>query len=171
MWADANGVGKYILYERDDDLANSHPHYLALLEHIGRICYMSSMEIHTIVMSLEEEVRLLGRNVKPQPVKKAERRRKIKTPQESIEQLKKEAVTNPYIPKRIHNRKEEANKAKPRKLNAKASLKERKLHKEKKRLEKAERRKILRAARKKAAQEAVKEESSEISDGQNAREV
>lgn len=151
VWADANGVGEYVLYEKDDDLSYSHPHYLALLEHIGRICYLAPMEIHTIVVGLEEEVRLLGRDVEPQPVKTAEHWKTTKTPQQLIEQLQKEAAANPYLPTgRVRNRNNEATKAKARILHPKAYLEDRKQAEEKKRMEKAEKRKkTTRAAIKK----------------------
>ena len=102
VWADANGIGEYIFYEQGDvtDLSNLHPHYLLLLEHVSRTCYLSLVEIHTTVVVLEEEVRLLGRNVTPKVTRLSQHWKKTMTPQQFKDRLQADAAANPQKPKR-----------------------------------------------------------------------
>ena len=97
VWADANGIGEYIIYEQGDvtDLSNLHPHYLLLLEHVSLTCCLSLVEIHTTVLALEKEVCKLGRDVMPKVKRLSQHWKKTMTPQQFKERLQADATANP----------------------------------------------------------------------------
>jgi len=104
VWADANGLGMYILYDKKDekqeDISDLHPQYLLLLEHIARTCFVTQIEVHNIVVRLDEEVQMLGRDIeaiKTTPYKK--RWREIMTSQQRIAQLFEQVASKPSTSK------------------------------------------------------------------------
>lgn len=56
IWADANGIGKYVYYSVDAKFNRTHPHYQLLLEHMSYLSDISAYDIHKSVCTLDDKL-------------------------------------------------------------------------------------------------------------------
>ena len=114
VWADANGVGHYMVYKIATTLEHLHPHYQVLLETMSHVADVKAVSIHRVVLLLDQEILFLAR---PQDVsemtksgykktaslkKKAQKKNEKKKQEKEASQLEKEA-SEVVFPTTVHS--------------------------------------------------------------------